>query len=424
MTGDAPSRVPQHAAIVLPTTGEFDSRTLRLAETLTSRGHRVTILARSGAGLPARDRLPDGADVIRVGSGALDGLPLPAGLRAVLGRLMPGASTRGGAIRRIVRVWLESRAQARGLAAVAPPADLYHAMAFLGLPVALRLARRPGDGAPVVYDARDLYADAANIARLPGLVRRLFAWNERRWARRVARVVTVNQPYADQLTARFGPPPPLVVMNCSRQPTPRSRRPRRLHERLGLPAEARVVLYHGGLSPDRGIEQLVDASAHLRAGVHVVVMGYGTLWDALVSRAADRSLEGRLAVLPAVPAAELPDWVASADVAAMPIQPTTLNHRLTTPNKLFEAMAAGVPIVASDLPGMAPIVRATGCGVLCDPTDPAAIAAAIGSILDAPEDQRQGYGRRGLQAVRERYNWEAQVGPLLVEYGRLTGRPW
>ena len=55
----------------------------------------------------------------------------------------------------------------------------------------------------------------------------------------------------------------------------------------------------------------------------------------------------------------------------MAIQPTTLNHRYTTPQKLFESMAAGVPVVASDLPGMASIVRATGAGILCNPTSPA-----------------------------------------------------
>ena len=74
-------------------------------------------------------------------------------------------------------------------------------------------------------------------------------------------------------------------------------------------------------------------------------MGYGILADELRARAADPVLAGRLRVLPAVPPNELIGWVASADVAAMPIQPTTLNHRLTTPNKLFEAMAAGVPSI-------------------------------------------------------------------------------
>jgi glycosyltransferase involved in cell wall biosynthesis len=108
----------------------------------------------------------------------------------------------------------------------------------------------------------------------------------------------------------------------------------------------------------------------------------------------------------------------------MPIQPTTLNHRLTTPNKLFEAMAAGVPVVASDLPGMAGIVRETGCGILCDPTDPAAIAAAIRAILDAPQAERVAYRERSSAAAHGPYSWEAQVEILLAEYGRLTGRPW
>jgi glycosyltransferase involved in cell wall biosynthesis len=73
---------------------------------------------------------------------------------------------------------------------------------------------------------------------------------------------------------------------------------------------------------------------------------------------------------------------------------------------------------------MAGIVRETGCGVLCDPTSPAAIAAAIRSILDAPEHERAAYREHAVAAAHGTYSWEAQVEILLGEYGRLTGRPW
>ena len=79
----------------------------------------------------------------------------------------------------------------------------------------------------------------------------------------------------------------------------------------------------------------------------------------------------------------------------MPIQPTTLNHRLTTPNKLFEAMAAGVPVVASDLPGMATIVRETGCGRprATRPIRPRSRPPSARSST-RPTEERPAYGRR------------------------------
>ena len=87
-------------------------------------------------------------------------------------------------------------------------------------------------------------------------------------------------------------------------------------------------------------------------------------------------------------------------------------------------MAAGVPVVASDLPGMAAIVRETGCGLLVDPTDPVAIAATLRAVLDASPEERRGWRERSLAAARGTYGWEHQLGILLEEYGRLTGRPW
>ena len=446
--------VPQRALIVLPTTGEFDSRAWRIGRALAERGHAVTLLARLGPGLPPVADDPAGYRVLRAPVGAREGLPrfvrplVPARARSPetdpgsapgsagvpVSAGVPAAATaptrsRGGpvgrarsavgAVVRLTAIWLTVRSQRMAARRLAPPADIVHAMAYMGIPVGLDLGRR--QRVPVLYDARDIYVDARNLARLPGPARRLFGAIERRWARAAARVVTVNRPYAEVMAARWGVDP-LVVMNASYR-RPSAGRLRLIHDRLGLPEEAAVVLYHGGLSPDRGIEQLLAAVPDLPATSHLVLLGYGPLSAAIDVAAADPARRGRVHRLPAVPPDELLDWVASADVVAMPIQPSTLNHRLTTPNKLFEAMAAGVPVVASDLPGMAPIVAETGCGVLVDPTSPAAIARAIGGLLADPE-AAAAMGRRGHAAAQGTYSWEHQLAVLLAEYGRLTGRPW
>jgi glycosyltransferase involved in cell wall biosynthesis len=441
--------VPQRCLLVLPSTGTFDSRAYRIASTLAARGHEVTVLARLGPGLPADERHPAGYRILRVPVSATDGLPGP--IQSIVLRLRPRpaanngstsspAAAPGGAprvgppaaavgtirrlvasVRRLAAIGLTVRSQSKRTQPLAPPSDLIHAMAYMGIPIGLALGRR--DRAAVIYDARDIYVDAANLARLPGPARALFGRIERRWARRSSRVVTVNEPYARVMADRFGVPMPLIVLNCSYRQL-RMDRGRRFHETLGLDDDAKIVLYHGGLSLDRGIEQLIAALPALPETAHLVLMGYGVLEADLVARAAEPRSGGRLHVLPAVPPTELLEWVGSADVVAMPIQPSTLNHRLTTPNKLFEAMAAGVPIVASDLPGMAGIIRDTGCGLLVDPADPTAIAAAVSAILELPADERTAMGRRGHDAHLATYNWEAQAKILMAEYGRLTGRPW
>jgi glycosyltransferase involved in cell wall biosynthesis len=105
-------------------------------------------------------------------------------------------------------------------------------------------------------------------------------------------------------------------------------------------------------------------------------------------------------------------------------QHDTLNNYLSTPNKFLEAMAAGVPSVCSDHPGMGPIARETGCGIPVVPSDIGAIAAAIRTIVDAPSPERAQMRARALATAHDTYNWETQVEALLDEYTRLTGRRW
>jgi glycosyltransferase involved in cell wall biosynthesis len=410
---------------------------------MVERGHEVTIIARRAPGLADDETSPEGWRIVRVPVSAADGLPLPLIVRTAIADRRNRASERSNAAAaarasagrqgswrgapdralrsawRMVAIGLTVRSQIGQARLVAPDADIYHGMAYMGIPVALALGRRRGVKA-VIYDARDIYIDAHNLARLPRLARGLLARVERRWAKRANRVVTVNTGYAEVMAARWGMRLPLVVMNCS--DARRASRDRRFHDRLGLSSDTAVVLYHGGLSPERGIEQLIAAMAEL-PGCVLVLMGYGALESRLPAIAAEHGLTDRVRLLPPVPPGELLDWVAAADIAAMPIQASTLNHRLTTPNKLFEAMAAGVPIVASDLPGMSRIIEETGCGLTCDPADPSSIAAAIGRIVDDPTSAKR-MRAAGLAAASGTYSWMGQVEKLAGEYTRLTGSRW
>jgi glycosyltransferase involved in cell wall biosynthesis len=106
----------------------------------------------------------------------------------------------------------------------------------------------------------------------------------------------------------------------------------------------------------------------------------------------------------------------------MAIQPTTLNHRLATPNKLFECLAAGVPVVAGDLPGMRQIVLgdpAGALGALCDPTDPGSIAATAAGLLALDPAERRALRDRCRQAARDRWNWETEGAKLVALYASL-----
>ncbi|HYL39751.1 MAG TPA: glycosyltransferase [Candidatus Binatus sp.] len=376
---------PQRLALVLPGSGLFDARAGRIAATMRARGHEVVVIARQGR---------------------------PAGRPRNAIRRVAGAAW--GALR-------QGSAARPALAGV----DVAHAMGFLALPVAG--AGRRASGPRVLYDARDLYPEARNVARFPAPIRWLVARLERRWARAADAVVTVNPALATRQAAAWGVPPPVVVRNCPPRWRPPAHGSDRLRAMAGLAADAPVALYHGGFSPGRGLEQLRDALRQPGLeSVHGIYLGYGPLESELRSWAAEPATRGRLHVLVAVPPDELLATIASADMAVMAIQPDTLNHRLSTPNKLFEAIAAGIPVVASDFPGIREVVDdpAGPLGVLIDPTSPAAIAAGIRSIVEASSERRAALRARCLAAAHERWNWETESSRLIEVYGRLTGRSW
>jgi glycosyltransferase involved in cell wall biosynthesis len=316
-----------------------------------------------------------------------------------------------------------SRAWSRVIAGQVEAADVWQAESVITLSLAVAL--RQHFGGVVVYDANDIDSEAGRMASLPGPWKQLLRRHERRLARAADAVVTVSDPYAQILARILGQPVDAVVRNAAvvddldREPTPADvERSDRFHVQFELPADRRIVLYVGQVMRGRGLRQLFEAIA-LIDDSDLVIAGFGPDYERYRTIAAALPHADRIHFAGSVPPADIPEWTRGADVAAMPVQPDTLNHRFNTPTKLYDAMGVGVPVVASKLPGIAPIVNETGCGVLCDPTDPVDVARAIRDIIDAPAAERIELRMRCLKAARTGHAWEHQARELLRVYDDL-----
>jgi glycosyltransferase involved in cell wall biosynthesis len=273
-----------------------------------------------------------------------------------------------------------------------------------------------------VYDSHELFLNTGIAGGLPRVLRFLVRMEERRRVRRIDTLITVNEELAHVLNRRYRPQRTVVVHNCPARTTPYEG-PDLLRLATGIPPSTPIVLHHGLLAKHRGLEVLTEAM--LEPGLesaHLVLLGYGGLRDSMRTLSGTPRFSGRVHVLDAVPVEEVLNWISSANVGAIALPATDMNLRLATPNKLFECLAAGVPVVVSDLPAVRRIVddEAGPLGAICDPTRPASVALAIRSILELKPAERLALRNRCLVAARDRWNWEAEVQGLVETYHRIA----
>ncbi|MCK9277039.1 MAG: glycosyltransferase family 4 protein [Methanoculleus sp.] len=121
-----------------------------------------------------------------------------------------------------------------------------------------------------------------------------------------------------------------------------------------------------------------------------------------------------------LPYREMYETLRAGCIGLLVFQPDYYNAYIGLPNKLFDYMLCGLPVVASDFPEIRKVVGEAECGVLVDPTDPDAIAEAIVSLMEHPEEARR-MGENGRRAVLERYNWGKEEARLLSLYRSLNG---
>jgi glycosyltransferase involved in cell wall biosynthesis len=427
---DSPVTRRPRAVLLVANTAAPYSRGLRVARSLADAGWQVEIAAVAGDGQPETERDGD----VRIRRYRPSGLfrrwvgqPPPPRPPTRLFRIL--ALNADKALK--VVFWpLHVRGWWRTLRRELPPADLYHAFGILTLPVALDLAvaaRRRGREGIVVYDVIDAILDSNNYGNVPAPVLARYRRAEAAWVRRVDAVVTVNDALADHCQ-RLWPfrERPTVLLNCQPRWTPPDHRPDLIREAAGLPAERRVVLFLGKLGRQRGLEMTAEAVARLPDAA-LVMLGsvVNAEWDAaLRARSADPRFAGRHVVLPAVHPDVVPSWAASADVSIIAVPANSLNQRLSTPNKFWESLAAGTPVViGKDLEVMRAIVEAGDLGAVADPLDPDDLARALGDILDQPAAGYEALRDRCLAISRDRYNWETAAVPYLGLVARLHAAP-
>jgi hypothetical protein len=378
---------PLRVAMLLSNAFRPDPRVLKEARTLARAGYRVDVVAwdREGA-FPAEEPV-EGFTVRRIAT----------------------VRSRYGAgwvqIVRLPRFWREAW---RRFEALQP--DVVHCHDFDTLIPGLLWRRRRG--VPVVYDAHDDYA-AMQAPRLRGrsgaALRRVIDAAERRLAARADAVITVDEHMARRYpvarTTVIGHYPPADFAATTRAD----------------PAAEAALVYGGRLSTDRGLLVIAAALHTLAAeGLRPRLRLLGT-WTSPGERQAFESamqgLEGQLDFRGWVPFSEVAAHLAGARVALSTLLPVP-RYVAALPVKLFEYMACGLPVVASDFPAVRRVVGAAGCGILVDPTDTGAVVAAIRTLLtDCANAAR--LGEQGAAAFRACYNWEAIEANLMDVYTRV-----
>ena len=353
----------------------------REARSASEAGYAVTILA------------PDPP------AGQVDGVDL---------RRLPGPRGRMG---RIVRwpILLVIALRAR--------ADVYqiHDPELLPWAVVLRLLSRR----PVVYDSHEFFAESIlTKAWLPRRLRRPISWLADRVEKTAVRLLSAVVVVTPEMADRFRPYQREIVTVMNLPPSSAIRAPKGPRDR--------AAIYAGLLDGDRGLDILYETARAVRAtwpDFELRVLGIVD-WsglDAERRRTDDEWAAAGVRFLGRVPQPEVADQLATASVGWLPMSPFAPSKRLAWPVKLGEYMAAGLPVVASDLPVQAKVIRDAGCGTVVERFSGAEHGAAIVALLADPPHARE-VGERGRAYASANLTWEAQAGHLTDLYRRLVRR--
>ncbi len=249
----------------------------------------------------------------------------------------------------------------------------------------------------IVYDSHEYQTQTHWVGPLQCL---LIMTMERVALRFVSATIVVSPSIARAYKEDYGIAQPVVVMNCPVLSS--NARSGRLREQIAAGPDNFIFLYQGGLTPQRGIEQIITAFRSITdQRLRLVFLGQGPLEADIRVHAAH---DCRVVLLKPVPPSELLMYTADADFGLCLLSHSCLNHYYSLPNKLFEYLMAGVPVIASDLLEVRSVLERFHAGIIANDLSTSSLAKALS---DATSFNRTRFVQE-LAQLRMNLCWETQ----------------
>jgi len=297
-------------------------------------------------------------------------------------------------------------------------ADIYHAHNEVALPacyIAARLHRKP-----LIFDAHELPLSETSVTRW----RRLHALTLHLFTHIVphcAGVITISPPIAQQLYRHYHARNVSLIRNVPEYRT--VLKSDRLRQYLGIGPSVRIALYQGNIQSDRGLDKLIRAAGFLGQDVVIVIMGQATkgMVSKLSALIAREEVGDRVKIIPPVPYEELLEWTASADIGLIVYSPShSPNIQMCLPNKLFEYLMAGLPVLSSHLDAIVDLIEAYDVGRIITSLTPADVGVAISALVaDLAALARM---RHNALMLAKDSCWEKESQQLIRLYHDILGK--
>ncbi len=253
---------------------------------------------------------------------------------------------------------------------------------------------------PVVYDSHEYYCGTPELVSRPfvqGIWRRIERWI----FPKLKDIITVNDSIAALYEKEYGKKLH-VVRNIPRKQNFQVSETRK---DLGLPEGKNILLLQGaGINIDRGVEELVEAMQYVNDNTMLVIVGSGDVIDMLKKNVRELGLDEKIRFIPKVPFQKLKAYTVNADFGLTVDKDTNINYRYSLPNKLFDYIHAGIPVIASRLTEIEKIITQYNIGTFIENHDPQHIAEVLNKTVE--DEEKQATWKKNLAKAKNDLVWE------------------